>query len=163
MTVHYSNTSIRSIAVGLSVARATATLPTALASPQNIFTITGGRVILISLIGEVTTAIGAVAQTLIVSSKASVAGSTALALCAASASVATYAVGTHFTLPAALTDPLVQDSTTLSGVPMYDYNDAHILIPAGQITLTSDATNTGSVKWEMLYVPLDENVTVTAA
>lgn len=160
MTTFYSNAQIRAVALGLNVSRATAVLPTAAQSPQNLFTVTGGRIHIVTLLGEVTTVIGGNAQTLKVSYLASAAGAVALDLCIASASIATAAVGTHFTLPSAVGSPLVTDIGVLSGVAEGLFN---YLLPAGALTLTSSATNTGSVKWDMIYVPLDNNVVVAAA
>lgn len=160
MTVLYSNASIRSIALGLAVSRATAVLPTAVQSPQTLFTVTGGRIHMVSILGEVTTVIGANAQTLKLSYLSSAAGAVALDMCIASASIANAAVGTHFTLPSAVGSPLVTDIGVLSGVSEGLFN---YYLPAGSVTLTSSATNTGSVKWDMLYVPLDSGVVVAAA
>lgn len=160
MTVFYNNASVRAVALGLAVSRATAVLPTAVQSPQTLFTVTGGRIKLISVLGEVTTVIGANAQTLKLSYKAAAAGSAAYDLCLASASIANAAVGTHFTLPSAVGSQMITDIATLSGVPegITDYQ-----LPAGALTLTSDATNTGSVKWDLIYVPLDAATVVAAA
>jgi hypothetical protein len=37
------------------------------------------------------------------------------------------------------------------------------LVDAGSVTITTSATNTGSVKWDLIYVPYDTNATVAAA
>lgn len=160
MTVFYGNASIREVLLGVSVSRATAVPPTAAQSPQNLFTITGGRILLVALIGEVTTVIGGNAQTLKVSSSATAAGSSALDLCIASASIATFAVGTHFTLPAAVASALADDHATLSGMLG---TSPKIILPAGNVTLTSSATNTGSIRWDLIYIPLDVASAVVAA
>jgi hypothetical protein len=160
MTVSYSNASIREVLLGVNVSRATAVLPTAVQSPQTIYTVTGGRILLVSLVGQVTTVIGGNAQTLKVSVQATVAGSSAVDLCSASASIATAAVGTHFTLPGVAADPLITDIANLSGVP---FGAGRYLVDIGTITLTSSATNTGSVQWDLIYVPLDTGTVVAAA
>lgn len=159
----YAANTLRTVTLGISVQRATAALPTAIQSPQNIFTVTGGRIVSVSLVGEVTTVIGGNAQTLKLSYLASAAGASALDLCTASASIATAAVGTHFGVPASSGSAMVTDIATLSGIPAYNYDEARMIFPAGAVTLTSSATNTGSVKWELIYIPLDDTVVVAAA
>lgn len=160
MTTSYNNADLREILFGQGIPRATAVLPTVAQSPQNIFTVTGGRIVITSLIGEVTTAIGATPQTLKISSLASAAGASAVDLCAPSADISTAAIGTHLTLPQIVSDPMVTDIASLSGVLA---SPLRYIIPAGAITLTSTATNTGSVKWDIMYVPLDLGVIVAAA
>lgn len=161
MTTFYNNASIREVLLGINVSRATAVPPTALQSPQTLFTITGGRILLVHLLGEVTTVIGGNAQTLKVSSLSSAAGSASLDLCTVSGSIATHPVGTHYALPNAVGSALADDHATLSGMEVAA--GPRIILPAGVITLTSSATNTGSIKWDIIYIPLDTGSLVVAA
>ena len=61
MTTLIQNRDVRTISAGLAVSRTAATIPQTAA--QNIFTITGGRILLVALIGTVTTVIGGTATT----------------------------------------------------------------------------------------------------
>jgi hypothetical protein len=38
-----------------------------------------------------------------------------------------------------------------------------LLVPAGTITLTGSATQTGAMKWDLWHVPLDSGAVVIAA
>lgn len=160
MTVFYSNASLREIALGQVVNRVTAVPPTAAQSPQNLFTVTGGRILLVGIVGEVTTVIGGNAQTLALDYLSSTGGASAIHLASASGSIATYAVGVHFTLNTTAGGAVVDDHATGSGVVL---PNVRYVLPAGNVTLTSSATNTGSIKWDLFYVPLDVGTAVVAA
>lgn len=155
MTTIIANASVRQIALGINVSRATAALPAT--ATGNIFTVSGGRIFLRYLIGEVTTVMGATATTLKVSSSPTV--GSALDLCTATA-VTSFAAGVHLALPAAVGSALVTDTGSgASLVAAYQLT----LIPVGSITITTSATDTGSVKWDLGYVPLDIGAQVVAA
>jgi|HubBroStandDraft_5_1064220.scaffolds.fasta_scaffold00014_61 hypothetical protein len=158
MTVSYSAASLREILIGVDSNVAAATLPTAVASPYTMWTVTGGRILLIGIVGQVVTAIGSSAQTLKFSTQASAAGSSAVDLCSPSANIANAAIGVNFSLPPVPGDSLNCDLTSLSGIV---FGNTPMVIPAGVITLTSTATNTGTVEWDMYYVPLDLTAVVT--
>lgn len=155
MTTIIKNADVRTIALGINVSRATAALPASAAG--NIFTVSGGRILVVSLIGEVTTAIQNQACTLKVST-APTTGS-AVDLCTAGSIIAA-PVGVHFTLPAAAATAIVTDLSTGGGVIA---KQASWLVPVGAISITTSATNTGSVKWDLTYVPLDVGAQVVAA
>jgi hypothetical protein len=156
MTTLIKNADVRTIALGIQVSRATNTLPAT--TTGNIFTITGGRILLVALIGEVTTAIQNQACTLKVSTAPTV--GSAVDLCTAG-SIINAAVGTHFSLPSAAASALVTDLGTGGGVQ--DVMTSAWLIPVGALTITTSATNTGSVKWDMAYIPWDNGAQVAAA
>jgi hypothetical protein len=150
------NRDVRLMAMGIKVSRATAALPQS--ATGNIFTITGGRIFVFALIGEVTTALGATATTLKVSSLPTIGSS--LDLCTA-LTVTSFAAGVHFSLPSAAGSALVSDTGTGAGVQ--DIATSPWMLPAGAITITTSASDTGSVKWDVVYVPLDDGVQVAAA
>jgi hypothetical protein len=154
MTTIIKNADIRTIAAGLAVARATATLPATTA--QNIFTVSGGRILLKYLVGEVTTIVQAQACTLKVTSTPTT--GTAVDLSAASASISGAEVGAKFGLPAAAATGLVFGNAggILTGLAQW-------VIPIGNISYTTSATNTGSIKWDLIYVPLENGAQVVAA
>jgi hypothetical protein len=146
---------VRTISLGIAVARATATLPAS--GTGNIFTVSGGRIVVVGLIGEVTTAVQNQACTLAIGSAPTVGTGSTTALGTASSIIAA-PIGTHFGAnPGSAT---VVDLSTQAGVLL---NAAGFVLDAGNITITTSATNTGSVKWDLLYVPFDIGASVVAA
>lgn len=154
MTVSYSNTSLREILAGVMVSRATATLPAS--TLGHIFTISGGRILVKYLIGEVTTIIQAQACTVKVTGTPTT--GTAVDWSAASASISGLEVGGKFALPAAAATALVTGNA--GGVIP---KGAEWVASIGTIDITTSATNTGSVKWDLIYIPLDVGASVVAA
>lgn len=154
MTVAYSNASLREILAGVAVSRATATLPAS--TLGHIFTISGGRILVKYLIGEVTTIIQAQACTVKVTGTPTT--GTAVDWSAVSASISGLEVGGKFSLPAAAATALVTGNA--GGVIA---KGAEWVASVGTIDITTSATNTGSVKWDLIYIPLDTGATVVAA
>lgn len=124
----------------------------------NIFTVSGGRVIVTSLIGTAAT---------------SVSGGTSIAINSAPTSGVVQA----------LTPVSTQTSLTaggmwsvIGGVPSataptasflaaggFTLGDAGIVLPAGGIALTIVGSYTGTVTWDLTYVPYDTGAFVSAA
>lgn len=154
MTTIIANKDVRTIALGINVSRATSALPATAA--LNIFTVSGGRIMLVSLVGEVTTIIQAQACTVKVTSTPTT--GTAVDLSAASASISGLEVGGKLTLPAAAATAMVFGNA--GGVIA---RQAQWVIPIGNVSYTTSATNTGSIKWDLTYVPLDIGAQVVAA
>lgn len=142
---------------GILVSRATSALPAT--TSLNIFTVSGGRVLLVHLLGEVTTAIQAQACTVKFTSTPTT--GSAIDLSAVSTSISGLEVGGKITMP----------SVAGSGNAAVFSNAGYIAIgpvaPAavaiGSISYTTSATNTGSIKWDLIYVPLDTGASVAAA
>lgn len=147
---------VRGASLGIRVDRATAALPQT--ATGSIFTVSGGRIVVTSLVGEVTTVLGATATTLMVVSTPTTGVATTLASATA---VTSSAVGSWFTLPATLGSALVV--TPVAGAVALPSLDLGILVPIGAVQLTTSASDTGSVKWSMTYVPYDDAATVVAA
>lgn len=139
--------------LGLAVERATANLPQTTNSP--IYTITGGRVLVLFLMGEVTTAIQNQANNTKLTAVPSVGSS--VDLCA-TVDVANLEVGGKLILPAAFATALAK---TLAGAASYSYAGA--VVATGTINLNCAASNTGQVKWTLFYVPIDSGAAVAAA
>lgn len=154
MTTIIANKDVRTIAAGIAVSRATATLPAS--ALGHIFTVSGGRVLVRYLVGEVTTIIQAQACTVKVTGTPTT--GTAVDWSAASSSISGLEVGAHLTLPAAAATALVQGNAGGSIV-----HQAEWIAAIGTIDITTSATNTGSVKWDLIYVPLDNGAQVVAA
>jgi hypothetical protein len=156
MTYILSPAGVRGASLGVRVDRATAALPQS--ATGSIFTVSGGRIVLTSLVGEVTTVLGAVATTLAVVATPTVGAATTLASATA---VTSDAVGDWLTLPATLGSALVH--TAVAGAVALPSLSLGILVAVGSIQLTASASDTGSVKWSMTYVPFDDGATVVAA
>lgn len=140
--------------LGLKVSRATATLPqTAQAA---IFTVSTGRVIVTSLVGTVTTATGATATNLSVIGNPTTGTDVVLASVLASASKE---IGATFTLPVTFGSALQVQNAGGAGTPL---GTGFILNP-GTLDILTSASNTGSIKWDITYVPLDDGASITAA
>lgn len=145
---------IRTALLGVKVDRATATLPQG--ATGSIFTVAGGRVVVTSLIGEVTVAAGATVTTLKVTSTPTT--GTAVDLTSATA-ITSLEVGGHMSLPLTLGGALVVSNAGVAEVA----GAIQLLIPVGNIQITTSAGDTGSVKWSLTYIPFDDAATVVAA
>jgi hypothetical protein len=135
----------------IRVSRATDTLPQT--ATETIFEVEGGRIALLALIGEVTTAIQnqACNFSYVVDSDAGAADDLGSAV-----SVANLGVGVYITAEgdgtAALTGGVGWGQACLTPV----------VVGPGAIQVTTSASNTGSVKYDLYYLPLDEAAYVTA-
>lgn len=142
--------------LGRVVERATAALPQSTASA--LFTVTGGRVLITSIVGEVTTVIQTQADNTKLQFNPDAAGATQ-DLCAV-LDITADAVGTLYSVTGtpgtAMQDALnFMSSDKMLARPM--------ILKAGAIELNCAASNTGSVKWTLSYWPLDAGAAVTAA
>jgi hypothetical protein len=141
------------LAMGFQTDRATATLPQTTA--HALFTIATGRIVVFGLIGEVTTIIQTQANnTKIVANPTT---GTSVDLCAV-LSITADEVGCLYGITGVFSDALVganAGATILCDRP--------VVVPIGTIDLDCAASNTGSVKWKLLWLPLDDGATVTAA
>lgn len=155
MSYEISPNGIRTAQLGVKVDRATAALPSS--TLGNIFTVAGGRVLITSLVGEVTTVLGAGANTITIGTAPTVGTGSATAL-GTSATITTAAVGSH--IAANPGGAAVIDVSTQAGVLV---QAAGFLTDPGSVTVTTTATVTGSVKWSITYIPYDDAATVAAA
>lgn len=156
MTTLIQNAAVRLIETGIMVSRATATLPAT--TTGNIFVVSGGRILVRGLVGEVTTAVQNQACTLAIGTAPTVGTGSTTALGTATSIIAA-PIGTHVTANpggAAVVDLSTQAGALISTAALF-------VVPVGNITITTSATNTGSLKWDLLYVPLDSGASVTAA
>lgn len=138
--------------------RATANLPQNANSA--IFTITG-KVKILNLIGEVTTAIQNQAINATLSAQStdgniSATNLISVALCAAT-SIASDAIGTIYTITGTLANNL--QSFNAGGVAQA----APIIVRSGTIKVQTNASNTGQVKWRVDYVPVEPGARIFAA
>jgi len=129
-------------------------------STKDIFTVVGGRVLVRALIGEVTVAIQAQANAAKFRSTPTVG---AVADMCATGETNNMAVGGMISLPGTsiATAAHVTSTTAVGAVPAC--NTAGIIVPAGTIGFNTAADNTGSMKFTLWYVPLDDGAYVVAA
>ena len=144
---------IREILKGIKVERATADLPQTAASA--IFTVSGGRVCITEILGQVTTAIQNQANnTKLVANPDT---GTSADMCAV-LSTANKEAGTLLGITGTVSDAMFGASAGL--VPEQAKG---IVINSGTIDLDCAASNTGKVKWTVFYYPIDDGASVTAA
>lgn len=134
------------------VERATATIPQTTAGA--LFTVSG-RVLLAHIVGEVTVEIETQANDVKLVSNPTVGAD--VDLCAAAETTGDV-VGTLYSITGTLANAMVP---TTSGAVIAQANS--IIVTAGSIDLDCAASNTGSVKWTVHYIPLDAGSTIVAA
>ena len=152
MSEFLAGKSLRKLLFGIKVERPTATLPQTAAAP--IFNILGGRVAITGIVGEVTTLLGAVGNMNLESNPTT--GTTA-ALCAVVAAGA-FEAGTLLSIDGTIATAMLgvnAGGTAIQSKP--------VVLPVGTLDLRLSASSTGSVKWTLFYVPIDDGAYVTAA
>lgn len=139
----------------LVVERTTANLPQSTQSA--LFTIAGGRIQLLDLLGEVTTAIQNQANNTKVVFDPTVGADQDL--CGA-VNIADLAVGVYLAV-----NPQIGALGSLQTVASFAWSRlVHpVTLGPGDIDLNCAASNTGQVKWRLAYLPLDPGAYVVAA
>lgn len=117
------------------------------------FTVTGGKVLITQIVGEVTTEIQAQANNIKLIANPTVGAD--VDLCAI-VDINADAVGTIYNITGTLSDAMI---ATTSGAVQAQL--AAIIVAAGSIDLYCSASNTGATKWTLHYIPLDSGATVT--
>jgi hypothetical protein len=139
--------SYTAIGLGFRADKAAATLPAT--TTQTIFTVTGGRVLLRLLFGEVTTIIQSQATTLKVTSAPTT--GTAVDL-TSTLDINAKEAGTLLLVEGdgtALIGANAGAALSAPGMPL-------TIIPTGVIRIETGATSTGATKWTAYWLPLDE-------
>jgi hypothetical protein len=144
----------RQVTLGITVPRAAALLPqTATAA---IFNVIGGKVLVTSLVGEVVVVMPATANTVAVNGTPT---SGTAVVWATAVSTASKEVGSVISLPI----------TAGGALQVANAGGGNAVGPGfvgqiGTITLTTTGSAaTGTVKWTLTYVPIDDGAYVTAA
>lgn len=147
------NTAMREIGLGFRVVRAAATLPATTATAY--FTVSGGRILLTSILGEVTT----IVQTQINNMKliSNPTTGTSVDMCAV-LDISADEVGCLYGITGVPADALIGTNAGLARAMT-----SRLVIPIGAIELSCSATNTGATKWQLTYIPLDDGAYVVAA
>lgn len=148
------NSISRELTRGIRVDRATDTLPQT--ADEALFTVTGGRILLVGLVGEVTTVIQTQANATKLKFNPSATGADQ-DLCA-TLDITADPVGELYTISGTVGDAMRSD--LLIGNP---YMTTPLLLSEGDIELDCAASNTGSVSWSIIYVPWDAGAEVAAA
>lgn len=156
MSVLIQGDQLRSLLCGVKVQRATATLPQTAAGA--LFTVAGGKVLITSLVGEVTTVIQTQADNTKLTFDPTDAGATQ-DLCAV-LDITADAVGTLYSVTGT---PATALQDALNFLPSSKVPAQPIVLKPGSVLLDCAASNTGSVKWDLTYIPLDNGASVTAA
>lgn len=144
---------IAQITQGARVSRAASALPQTAQSA--LFTVTGGRVMILGIVGEVTTIIQNQANNTKIVANPTV--GTDVDLCTV-LSTANKEVGTLFGITGTFATAMVGAN---AGAAVFPANP--VVVPAGTIDLNCASSNTGAVKWDIWYLPLDDGAVVTAA
>lgn len=132
--------------------RATDTLPQTAA--EALFTVAGGRIMVLQILGEVTTAIQNQANnTKLIHN---VGTGTDQDLCAV-LSIANDEVGTLYGISGTFSDAMIGSG---QAVPA---QSRMVILKPGTIDLSCAASNTGSVQWTLFWFPLDTGSSVTVA
>lgn len=154
MSVLIQGDQLRTLRLGRKVDRATATIPQTAQAP--IYSITGGRVVVTALVGEVTTVIGGTATTLKVTGNPTTGSDVDIATATA---ITSKEVGSLITLPLTLAGALNVQSAGAGEIP----GALGFLIPIGTLDIVTSASTTGAIKWSLTYFPFDDGAAVVAA
>lgn len=154
---HYNQSSRQSIAdinIGMRVDKATAALPAGTAGA--LFNVIGGRVaILGGILGEVTTIIQTQINNMKLTANPTVGSS--VDLCTV-LDVSADEVGCLYGITGNVGDALVGANAGYAPLP-----EQPLVVAPGTIDLDCSATNTGSIKWSIWYVPVDDGAYIEAA
>jgi hypothetical protein len=138
----------------IRVTRANANLPQGVAAA--IFTVSGGKVLISDIIGEVeTTAIAAGSNNMKLISNPTTGAD--VDLCA-TVDIDGDAIGTMYHITGTLADAMV---ATTSG--SFLSQASVVTVAPGTIDLSCSASKTGKIKWTLVYIALDEGAKVIAA
>lgn len=154
MTNIMSSNARQDLILGRQVSRAAATVPTS-AADQVLFNVVGGRVIVTALVGEVTTVIGGTTPSMKLIANPTATGASFDMVSAVA--ITADAVGNLYSLAATAGGAL---QVTESGTAVFGVG---IAVKVGTIDCNISAADaTGAIKWDLFYVPLDDNAMVTA-
>lgn len=142
---------------GIKVTRAAANLPQS--TTGDLFSINGGRVVIVNIIGTVTTIVQAQATTLKLVYTPT--GGSVGDLTAATTDWNAAAVGSAFVAKLnAITDVLTKVTTSVV-LPTVSGQQPNLILGTGKISATTVASSTGQARWDLWYAPVDAGATVT--
>jgi len=158
MSIIIQGTQLRALELGTLVQKGPSVLPAT--TTANLYTVNTGAVVVTGLVGVVTTVCSATVTNLSIGThptglsaqNASIAVATAIT----SAAVGTWLAPLPVSGVGGGTGSLV-----VAAPSAVAFLPAAFIVPAGTITLTTSATNTGAVSWYLTYVPLDTGAYVS--
>lgn len=153
MSVLMSGNQLRQILLGIKVDRAAAGLPQT--ATGALFTVTGGKVMVTSLIGTVTTAVQAQANAVKLRATPTVGAVNDLS---GTVDINAAAVGSLLAATGLAGDALVLST----GGGISNLRNP-VIVNTGTIGLNTAASSTGQVAWTLTYVALDDGASVAAA
>jgi len=153
MSVIVQTDQLRTLLVGSKVDRVTANIPQT--TTGTLFTVSGGRILVTSILGEVTTAIQAQANAVKLRATPTTGSVNDLST---TVDINGAAVGSLLGATGLAGDALVL--STGGGVSNLRNP---IIVAIGNIGLNTAASSTGQIKWSITYVPYDNGATVVAA
>jgi len=152
--------------LGERVDKAAVTLPAGAGTVEdNLFTVSGGRIMLRSLIGQVTTLVGVVTSMTVKLTHTPTTGAAVATDMCTGLDTNADDVDTMYTIPGGVGAPMVDDARAGVAVPSFDTTNKQILQP-GTIkmnTVNVGGTGSGAIKWTLHYIPIDAGVAVVAA
>ncbi len=152
---------LRALLYGVKLDEPAAVLPAT--TTGNIFTVTGGRIVITSLVGQCTTVCSATATTLSIGLTPTT-GTAQNAGLATATAVTSSEVGTLVAVAAAAIGGSVP-ALVVGAKAGQAVNAPHgigYVVQPGTITITTNATNTGAFSWTMTYVPYDDGASAAA-
>ena len=160
MSVLIQGDQMRALLMGVRVNKAAAVLPAT--TTGTLFTVSGGRVLVTALIGEVTTVFDGTVNSLNITHDPTV-GAVG-DLCAATVCTSD-AAGTLYSITGVAADLLSAQKVTGTEVPTHVFVQAFqtkgIVLPAGTLGLKTTGTDTtGATKWTLTYIPIDDGASV---
>ena len=139
--------------LGQTVERATAIIGI---GTNPIFTVSGGRIVVTQIVGEITIIMQNIVTLLRL--QADPTTGTTRDICA-NLDVDLYAAGDLLGITGVTADAMIPPLT--GGV--IEAQTMGVIVQEGVIDLVAGAGNTGSVKWTLKYIPLDDGATVAPA
>jgi hypothetical protein len=153
MTAYNEGSAYRKAVLGDLASRATAALPAT--ATGSLFTVAGGKVAITSIIGTVTTNIQAQACAVKLVATPTTGAVNDLS---GTVDINGLAAGGLLSATGLAADALVKSTGGgISGLRN------PIIVNVGALGLNTAATNTGSVKWDVTWVAVDDGATITAA
>jgi hypothetical protein len=151
---HFDGDAVQAMTMGKKVSKATAVLGGT--STENLFTVGTGRVVVHAIVGEVTTLVQTQATVCKLISTPTT--GTAADLCTTLDLTADEA-GCLYGITGLTGDALIGTNAGATICPKHG-----VVVPIGVIGFNNaSAANTGSVKWDIYYTPLDTGATIVSA
>jgi len=144
---------LAAITTGFKTSRAAAALPQTAA--EALFTISGGQVLLLGIVGEVTTIIQTQANNTKLTANPTT--GTSVDICAV-LSITADEVGCLYGITGLFSDALVGANAGAAPWP-----HRPVVLPVGTLDLDCAASNTGEIKWDCYWLPLSDGAVVAAA